>query len=222
MKLLLLGASGRTGRHVLRCALEAGHHVVALVRHPEKMAAGSQRLTIACGTPEKLGDIASALTGCEAVISTLNNNRSSDLPWAKPVSPPMFMTRSIAHTIDAMRAGGLRRIIVVSAVGVGDSFAEAPLVTRILIRQTNLRVVFADHQAQEALLRKSGLNWTCVRAAILTNCAPTKSLIVSLEGRPKPALTIGRPRVASFLVDILAWADFFGKTPVISERRWPL
>jgi hypothetical protein len=40
---------------------------------------------------------------------------------------------------------------------------------------------------------------------------------VSYDGRPKPALTIGRAEVARFMVEILDQPGFFGKTPVISE-----
>jgi uncharacterized protein YbjT (DUF2867 family) len=220
MKVLLLGATGRTGRWVLEYALGIGHEVVALVRRPEKIAVASQSLRISRGTPEDSNDVSFALAGCDAVISTLNNNRSSDLPWAKPVSPPMFMVRSIGHTVSVMRARGVRRIVVVTALGAGDSFGQAPILTRTLLRRTNLRTVFADHDAQEALLRDSGLDWTCVRPAILTNRPPIKPLVVSYSGEPRPGLTIGRASVARFLVDILAKPEFFGKAPIVSERCW--
>jgi uncharacterized protein YbjT (DUF2867 family) len=218
VKLLALGATGRTGQLVVQHALSSGHDVVALARNPEKIAASSPNLSVVTGTPENADDIESALTGCDAVISTLDNKRSSDLPWAKPVSPPMFMARSIGNTINAMRARGIRRIVVVSALGAGDSFAYAPFITRLLARRTNLRLSYADHEAQEETLRKSELDWTCVRPAILTNDTSLKPLVVSYEGRPKPALTIARALVARFLVEILDKPEFFRKLPVVSER----
>jgi putative NADH-flavin reductase len=199
-------------------ALSSGHGVVALARNPEKIAVSSPNLSIVTGTPENADDIESALTGCDAVISTLDNNRSSDLPWAKPVSPPLFMVRSISHTITAMCARGIRRIVVVSALGAGDSFRYAPFITRLLARRTNLRLSYADHEAQEELLQGSELDWTCVRPAILTNDTSLKPLVVSYEGRPKPALTIGRALVARFLVEILDKPEFFRKLPVVSEH----
>ncbi|MGA7093495.1 MAG: NAD(P)H-binding protein [Candidatus Cybelea sp.] len=217
MKLLLLGATGRTGRWVLEYALAAGHDVVALVRTPEKILAHSTQLSIVRGTPESAGDVLAAICGSEAVISTLNNNRESDLPWARPLSPPMLMTRSIANAVSAMRSNDVRRIVTLSALGVGDSFVYAPAITRLLIHHTNLRIVYEDHEAQEALLRTSGLDWTCARAAILTN-RRSRQLLVSCDGRPKPALTIGRAELARFMVDILDQPTFFGKAPVISGR----
>jgi uncharacterized protein YbjT (DUF2867 family) len=217
MKLLLLGASGRTGRWVLECALAAGYDVVALVRTPEKIVARSPQLSIVRGTPESAADVLAAIRGSEAVISTLNNNRESDRPWARPLSPPMLMTRSIANAVSAMRRNDVRRIVALSALGVRDSFAHAPAITRLLIRHTNLRIVYEDHEAQEALLRTSGLDWTCVRAAILTN-RRSRKLLVSYDGRPKPALTIGRAELARFMVNILDQPTFFGKAPTISGR----
>jgi uncharacterized protein YbjT (DUF2867 family) len=213
----VLGATGRTGRWVLERALEARHDVVALARNPDKVVARSPKLSIVRGTPESARDVLLAISGCDAVVSTLNNNRASDLPWARPVSPPVLMTRSIGNALAAMRASGARRIVVLSALGVGDSFAQAPAITRLLVRRTHLRVVYEDHEAQEALLRQSGLDWTSVRAAILTNARSVKRLLVSCDGRPKAGMTISRAHVARFMVDILDDAAFFGKAPVISE-----
>lgn len=217
VKLLALGATGRTGRHVVEDALKSGHDVVALVRNPAKITTSSPNLSVVIGTPENSNDIASAITGCDAVISALDNNRSSDLPWAKPASPPTFMARSIGNTINAMRARGVRRIVVVSALGAGDSFPYAPFITRLLARRTNLRLSYADHEAQEEVLRRSELDWTAVRPAILTNGTSLKPLVVSYSGRPKPALTITRALAARFLVDILDKPEFFRKMPVVSE-----
>jgi uncharacterized protein YbjT (DUF2867 family) len=129
----------------------------------------------------------------------------------------MLMTRSIGNALAAMRHSGARRIVVLSALGVGDSFALSPAVVRLLIRRTNLGIGYDDHEAQEVLLRESGLDWTSVRAAILTNRRSRGKLIVSYDGQPKPALTIGRAEVARFMVEILSQPAFFAKAPVISE-----
>lgn len=202
----------------MQYALNSGHDVVALVRNPAKIATSSPSLSIVTGTPENADDVESALAGCDAVISTLDNSRSSDSPWAKPVSSPTFLADSISNTVNAMRARGIRRIVVVSALGAGDSFPYAPFITRLLARRTNLRLSYSDHEAQEEVLTKSELDWTAVRPAILTNGTSLKPFVVSYEGRPKPALTITRALVARFLVGILDKPEFFCKMPVVSER----
>jgi uncharacterized protein YbjT (DUF2867 family) len=217
-RLLLLGATGRTGRYVMKYALAKGIEVVALARNPEKIAAGSELLTIVPGTALRQDDVSAAIAGCDAVVSTLNSNRESDMPWARQVSPPGFMTESLGHCITAMRANDVRRIVVLSAIGVGDSFAHAPVLLRFLIRHTNLRITYEDHKMQEALLQESGLDWTSVRAVALTNSERPKELVVSFDNQPKAALTIGRQHVARFIVDCLQSSEYLGKSPVISER----
>lgn len=202
----------------MQYALNSGHDVVALVRNPAKIVASSPNLSIVTGTPENASEVESAIIGCDAVISTLDNRRASDSPWAKPVSPPNFLAQSISNAINAMRVRGIRRIVVVSALGAGDSFRYAPFITRVLARRTNLRLGYADHEAQEEVLRQSELDWTAVRPAILTNETSLKPLVVSYDGRPKPALIIARALVAHFLVEILDKPEFFGKMPVVSER----
>src|ERR1700730_6242495 len=50
-RILLLGATGRTGRHVLAYALRQGFEVSALVRSPDRVAEHSERLTVRMGAP---------------------------------------------------------------------------------------------------------------------------------------------------------------------------
>jgi len=99
--LLVLGGSGRTGIHVLEHAIARGHQVRALVRNPDafEAPAGVQLIT---GTPANIDDIRRAAEGTEAVISVLNNARASNNPWAKPVSPPSFMTDAARATLTVM------------------------------------------------------------------------------------------------------------------------
>jgi uncharacterized protein YbjT (DUF2867 family) len=216
-RILVLGATGRTGRLVTEQALARGWHVHALARQPEALAP-QPGLTVFGGTPLDAAAVARALTGCTAVISTLNNNRASDGFFAKPVSPPNFMTDSITNTISAMRAQGVSRISVLSAAGVGDSFGEAPWLFRVIIRNTNLGHTYRDHDALDALIRGSGLDWTLVRPVMLGNKSPTGPIIVSRGGQPKPAMQISRERVATFLLDTLDSPSSIGTAPTISQR----
>jgi hypothetical protein len=126
------------------------------------------------------------------------------------------MEAAMRNAVDALRARGLRRIVTMSAQGVGDS--PAPLILRFLIRYSNLGIAYADHQRQEAVLRESGLDWTAVRPVVLPNSAKTKRLVVSYGNQPKPAMMIGRIHVAKFMLDVLEQPEFFQKAPVISER----
>jgi hypothetical protein len=170
------------------------------------------------GSPLKVDDVKKALVGCDAVVSALNNNRTSDNPWAKRLSPSLFMTQSIRNCLSAMKEQGMRRIVVLSTVGANDSFDDAVFFMRWLIRNTNLQYVFQDHDAQESELRRSAVEWTAVRAALLSNDNRLKSLVVSHYNEPKPSRMISRLHTARYLIDCLNDKTIYRKTPTISER----
>lgn len=182
MKILLLGATGRTGIHVLHEALQRAHTVTALVRDASALdatltAAQRSSLTILRGSPLNAADVAAAVATAVshnedrsgeisssppslAVISTLNPRRGSDNPWAAPHptdSPPRMMADSIANVLaavaDIVRAGGRAKVVHLSAIGVGASAAHAPWMLRAVVAHSNMRLTYADHEAVEAELR---------------------------------------------------------------------
>jgi uncharacterized protein YbjT (DUF2867 family) len=218
MKILLLGATGRTGGLLLEQALGQGHEVVALVRDPGKLPAISPGLTVVRGSPERAEDVGIAMTGCEAVLVTLNNNRSSDLPWAKPISPPHLIETSVRNAVAAMQVNGARRIVILSAAGVTDSFEHASWLIRFLIRNTNVGIGSADHDGADRYIRTTDTDWTLVRPVGLSNSDKDKNLVVSYANSPKAAMMISRRHVAKFMLDSLDDSSLYGKAPVISER----
>jgi uncharacterized protein YbjT (DUF2867 family) len=215
-RLLMLGATGRTGGLAVDYALEKGIAVVALARHPEKLAK-RPNLTVIAGSPTELEDVRRAITGCTAVLSVLNTHRESDFPWSKPVSPPRLMSSAITHAVTAMKEIGIRRIVVLSAAGVSDSADSVPWLFREVVRRSNLKIAYDDHEAQEAVLRSSGLDWTAVRAVALVG-TKIKRTRISYDNQPKPRLTISRKQTATFMVDCLLHPEFFAKAPVASAE----
>lgn len=216
---MLLGGTGRTGQQVLEYALQAGHEVVALARSPEKITAESQKLTIVEGTPANPEDISKALTGCDAVISTMNNNRQSDSPFAKPLNEEDFMTKIMSACVGAMQAQGVRRIAVMTALGAGDSFDYSPWLFRMMIRKTNLGIAYRDHEGQEQILKDSGLDWTVVRPVGLNDKPSAKKLGVDYGQPAKLSMMIERAKVAKYLVDCLAIPDSIGKAVALFETK---
>lgn len=218
MKLLVLGATGRTGRELVKHALAAGHEVAALVRNPDAITTRNPALTIITGSPENMSDVDQAMAGCAAVLVALNNNRSSDAPWAKPVSPPRLIETSVWNAVAAMASHDIRRILILSAAGVGDSFAAAPWLMRVLIRKTNLAHTYRDHEAVDAYIRATDIDWTLVRAVGLSNSETDRRLVVSDGHHPRPGMTISRSRVARFMLDGLEDSSLYRQSPVVSER----
>ncbi|WP_341347717.1 NAD(P)H-binding protein [Paenibacillus sp. FSL H3-0469] len=216
-KILILGASGRTGRLILDYALRKGYKVNALVRNPDKIQP-REGLTLFKGTPENPEDIDHAMEGTQGVLVALNNVRTSDFPWAKQVSPPRFMANAVKGTVIAMEKRGLRRIVIISALGVGDSFSTAPILLRWLEKYTNVGKTYDDHNWVDQEIRDTDTDWTLVRAVGLSNSDKSKTLQVTEVGGPKPALIISRMNVAKFAVDALENDAYIHKAPIIYEK----
>jgi putative NADH-flavin reductase len=76
-RVLVLGATGGTGQHVVTQALHQGHLVTALVRDPGKMSVAADRLRVQSGSVTDDGPaLATAMHGQDAVISTLGVGKS--------------------------------------------------------------------------------------------------------------------------------------------------
>ncbi|MGW3964223.1 NAD(P)-dependent oxidoreductase [Amycolatopsis sp. NPDC005003] len=217
--LLVLGGSGRTGVHVLEHAAQRGHRVRALVRDPDKVHAPAG-VELIQGTPANIDDIRRAAKGTEAVISVLNNARASDNPWAKPVSPPMFMTDTARRTLDVMGEQGIHRIVLASTQGAGDDWARLNPLVKAFIRLSNIKAGFDDHTGVDQVLRaSSGIDWTLARAVTLTD-KPTGGPVRAAEpGTEKPGARINRADLAQFLIQTLEDDAWIRKAPLVWNTR---
>lgn len=217
MKILLLGASGRTGRLILNEALNQGMEVHAIFRSPEN-AEIRPGLTVFKGTPEDLPLVLEAARGCNAAISALNLSRKSDWPWARQITPRGFMVKSVQNVLEAMNQHQFSRIVVISAAGVGDSLAQMPGIFRWLIRNSNIGNAYAEHADQELLLRNSNTDFTILRPVGLTNKPARGKAIVSTGGNPAPSGTISRQQLAKLAIQCAAGQEYLRQWPTVSER----
>ncbi|MGI3186547.1 NAD(P)-dependent oxidoreductase [Nioella aestuarii] len=213
MKLLVLGASGRTGRHIVEQGLAKGHQITALVRDPSKVEP-QDGLTLIKGTPTDAADLTGAADGVDAILVALNNPRKSDAPWAKPITTEKILTK-VAQNIIAL---GNKRVVFLSAAGVGDSFDTAPWFMRFMINKTNLGYAYADHNSVEQAFRASNTDWTLVRAMGLSNGEKEKTLIVGTATTPKPGMMVRRSAVAGFMLSCAENGSHIHDTPVVSEK----
>ena len=211
MRIALFGATGGTGRCVLRDGLARGHAFSCLVRRPEALAvadftAEPDRLRVVQGDTENRPAIAEALAGCEAVILTLGNAHRK---------PSTELSGGTANILEAMKSAGLRRLLVVTSLGCGDSVDQVPgFVFRELIVKRLAREVWADKTRQEAVVRASGLDYTIVRPGGLRN----EEGPVSWRALPasfaldKSTRMISRHSVAAALLDSLEQQTLVGET----------
>lgn len=208
MKLLVFGATGGTGRHVVAQALQQGHEVSAFVRSDPQPGFGDARVRIVVGSvADDSTAVTRAVRGQDAVVCALgvrNTFKSSNL-----------ILRSLRNIVPAMETQGVKRFVLVSAFGVGDSRAHAPLVPRIMYRLL-LGDIFADKKAAEDYLRASGLDWTVLYPVLLTDGPRTGKYRsgerLELAGMPK----ISRADVADFVLAQLASDAYLCRIVAIS------
>ncbi|MDD9153394.1 NAD(P)-dependent oxidoreductase [Plantibacter flavus] len=215
-QLLVIGGSGRTGRLIISEALRSGHSVTALVRDPAAVVPGD-RLTVVQGSPLRSEDVEEAMRGVQAVIIALSNIGSSDWPWARQVSPPDLISNAVRVATDAMRSRGLRRIVLLSALGAGESVRSVPAGLRWATHFLRLGTVYADHEQADAFLRRSELDWTIVHPTVLSASDARRPVVSSPPGSWPSSLRIPRCDVAAFLVDAVDDEDLIGSAPVISS-----
>lgn len=216
-RILLYGATGRTGGLVLDYALKQGYAVTALVRSPTKLALKNDNLTVIQGLPTSITDVRKAMRGCDAVISTLSALSDTDAFSLKKIAASHTMETAMRHTITCMKEYGLKKIVTLSSIGAGDSWPYAPWYMRLMIKLTNFKITFADHAGQESLLMQSNLDWVIARPVSLNDNETMKQLQVSYNKTPSP-FSISRKQLAQFMVTCLETSDFVHKAPLLSEK----
>jgi uncharacterized protein YbjT (DUF2867 family) len=149
-------------------------------------------------TDEQL--LTKALQGLDAVVVSLNINRTSDNPFAKVVSPLTLISDTLKALLPAMEKNNVKRIITVSASGVGDSWNDMYLIARLLIRNSNIWKAYEDHDRQERIVRQSRLDWTIVRPVMLNDKDADE--YTAVVGKPTSG-SISRKAVAKFILDSL-------------------
>ncbi len=216
MKLLLLGATGRTGKLVLDEALHNNYGVVCLVRDSSKIRKRTG-LEIIQGDVTNPRDLAKAIEGCRYVISTLNISRKTDFPWSPLRTPKTLLSDTMRGLISLEKTAQLERVVTCSAWGVAETKNDIPGWFRWLIDNSNIKHAYEDHQKQEELLTNSGHNWIIVRPTGLTNTNKSQEIKLTEQNQPKPNLTISRKSTAKFLVQCLTNDDLLRSKVTVSK-----
>ena len=189
MNIIVFGATGKTGRHVLRHALDRGHNVTAFTRSAARIE--DDRIQIAVGDVLNARDLGQAIIDHDAAIVVLGSSGLRDRST---------LSEGTRNVVNAMAEQGTKRLIVLSAAGVGDSWGQISLLAKIMFK-TLLRNIYADHAAQERVVTDSALDWTVVRAAVLNDNPGTGSWQAGPNIR---AANIARDDVARFMIEQLS------------------
>ena len=205
MKILVLGATGGTGRLIVRDALVKGHSVVALVR--SKASADLPGVEMIEGDARDEGTLTRAFDGCNAVISALGTGMGF-----RKVDLLAVATRAL---VTEMTRNGVRRLVCISALGVGDSRGHGGFVFDRLFQPLLLRQAYKDKERQEAAIRASSLDWVVVRPAMLTDDPARGSVRAVTDLAGINGGKIARADVARFVVEQLTTDTWLKRTPVL-------
>jgi len=210
MKLLVLGATGRTGHEIVTGALREGHDVTALVRDRSRLTIHDPRLRVMAGSATDPAAVDEAVAGHDAVLCTLGPRSPRELLRS------VLMRASVPALVESMQRHGVRRLVLLSALGAGESASSAPLVPRLAFR-TILRQVGADKALAEDVVRASELAWTIVYPPALTNGPATGSYRhgerLELGASPR----VSRADVADFMLAQLADGAYIRKGAIVAS-----
>ncbi|RDC64321.1 NAD(P)-dependent oxidoreductase [Adhaeribacter pallidiroseus] len=210
MKIVIFGATGGTGRHLVEQALADGHSVTAFVRDPAKLPLNHKNLKIVPGDVLHYSTVEPAVVGQEAVLSALGSGTQKDT----------LRSTGTRHIIQAMEKLGVKRLVCETSLGYGDSrqvLDRTPFYFKYLIVPLLLRHGFADHELQESYIKQSTLDWIIARPGNLTDGQRTG---VYRHGFPandqKITVKISRADVADFMLKQLTDNTYLRQTPGLS------
>jgi putative NADH-flavin reductase len=212
MKVLVLGAGGKTGHLVAERALAAGHEVVALVHgyasdDTDDMHQLPVGVDVVHGDAQNPSRLKQAMEGCEAVVDTIGGKT--------PFKHTDLEAGTAKVVLEAMAELGVKRLIVISALGVGESVEQAGFFYEHLLMPTFLRGTMKDKAEMEAEVTRSGVEWVIVRPPILTDGEATGS--VQVVAGVEHANRITRADLATFIVDQLTSNEWVGKAVTITN-----
>ena len=154
------------------------------------------------------GTLTRALDGCDAVVSALGTGMG-------PFREVSLLTVATRALVTAMTRNGVRRLVCVSALGVGDSRGHGGFVFDRLFQPLLLSHAYKDKDRQEAAIRASSLDWVIVRPAMLTNDPARGSVRAVTDLAGVKGGKIARADVARFVVEQLTTDTWLRRTPVL-------
>lgn len=206
LRILIIGASGGTGQHALRIAVERGHHVTTLLRRPIPNSPPSVRQIV--GDPMDMADLAPLLFEQDVVVSCLGQ-RNAAMP---------HLLADAAQTVIDSAPAHLRYVVV----SQGLLFPTMnPLVFAV---RAVLRRITADSASMEEHVCKSGLNWTIIRPPRLSNGPSHEAYVAALDRMPRGRSAMSRATLARFLIDVCENSGYTQKVVGLTAlpRRQPM
>ncbi|WP_327582608.1 NAD(P)H-binding protein [Nonomuraea sp. NBC_00507] len=198
MKIMVIGSTGRTGKHVLTQGVKRGHEIAAFARRPELLAARTGLAGVHQGDAHDLEAVRRAVQGQDAVIAAVGGSRIA------------------ATLITAMHEHGVRRVVMTSSRSVT---ATRPRLA-VSLAWLFLREAYADLARAEGMLQVSGLDWSIARATMLNDKPPAGRVHIDFEANATGgAMQLSRADYAMALLDTVEDPALIGKALGICGPR---
>ena len=196
MRLLIVGATGGTGTALLAQAVDAGHEVTVVARHPERLGlSGNADVTVIEGSVLEHGPWEDAVTGHEILLSSLGSTDRKH--------PTAIYSQGTMNLLRAMGSSPTRRVICLSSGGIDPSpdlpFAQR-MVTRLVI-QRMYRHGYDDMRRMETLIQAEDVRWTIIRPPMLSDGVPTGAYRTANGSRLENPTSITRSDLARYMLD---------------------
>jgi putative NADH-flavin reductase len=204
MKVVIFGASGKTGHHLIRVALSRRHKVSAFVRDPSRLLIDYSRLRIFKGDVLDPAAVEDAVRGQDAVVCALG---------VRARAPSNVLSEGTWNIVRAMKSHGVRRLVCLSSAGVLGG--DAGFILRRVRIPLLYKHIFEDKKRQLEIVRNSGLDWIVIRPPSLTSAPLTGKYEITMDA-PKHR-TITRLDLAIFMINQLKNKEFVHKMPAVSN-----
>jgi putative NADH-flavin reductase len=194
LNILVVGANGGIGRQTVERALEAGHHVTALVRNPANLTITHAHLEIVTGDILHPDTFEGYLENKDAVISAIGG---------KMKRPTSLYAGGNRNLLNAMRKKGVKRAFFISASAIEISPVQPfyiRLVTKYIVQKL-LGHGYADQRIMEKLIKESDTNWAIMRPPRLTDKPVTGHYRFAINRFLENCLSISRADVAHFMIN---------------------
>ena len=194
VRLTILGATGRIGRHVVEQAVGAGHEVAVLVRDSERLGDLRDRVRVVTGTVSEPGAVHEAVAGAEAVISAIGPDANDPIEVER-------LRAGMRNILIAMERHGVPRIVNLSGAGITAPGERKPLLDKLASRIVRglARHVVQAKQAEYDELARSEVEWIAVRPAIVTDGPLTGRYVAGPEAL-RPGARISRADIAHLML----------------------
>ncbi len=204
MKLLVLGANGKTGRLVVEQALAAGHTVTAFARDPSTVKLRDERLSVVNGDAIFVSDLKAALKGQDAVINTIGGAKRK------------LIEKTTQALITALEESGVRRVVCMSSFIATPNFKPTGMM-KLFPRL--VRGMAKDDVAGAKLLESSGLDWTIVYATLLESKPRAGFRLVGPDETVTAKDRVNRADVAECLLDAVGDRGTIKQSLLITGNR---